>query len=570
MADKKFNIVFSGKLVEGSNPPDVLNKLSMVLGLENAQVRDLFKPGAGAIIRNDLDGGIASALLEELEGAGAICTVKEVEPAPAQASPTSAMLPLEKPQRQVAGTHARQVGMGRQQSSLDKEQVSTSGAVPGGGHYGEPLVARYLPGKKVFVVIGAICVLWLLILGIASNEFALHLLSAALLASFVILLIECLATQQVTLEADRVIKQRWFFGETIIPASKVIMTADTAKIRFYHGSKQNLRERITVRRFMVGQELFDRLKIAAVSRFDILLKEDKQDGTVIDCQGSGAGKDRKVSALLLGEYHKAVKDYRVALFLFSIYAIVMVFIVGLSDDFNGIAKSIPDDGVRLAAILLTVAAYLLLRQINPLLQPAASAETLPQKEKITWSERLSVARKSAFRSSMIVINVGTGAFFLFLLTGNLLDFYLFMAVACLFYTDFFPRLSVWERYCKTGEEAAPNAVTPLREPLPARRRSLQISLVLMGTLAVSSYGDSRHYLYKNRKDCLDDWGGNAQDCSEPGQGSHYYRSGYWYGPNYDRGGTRATRAVGATMVSRGGFGSLGSFHASHGGGHGAS
>ena len=570
MADKKFNIVFSGKLVEGSNPPDVLNKLSMVLGLENAQVRDLFKPGAGAIIRNGLDGGTASSLLEELEGAGAICTVRESEPAPAQEPPTSAMLPPEKPQRQVAGKHARQVGMGRQQSSLDKEQVSTSGAVPGGGHYGEPLVARYLPEKKVFVVIGAICVLWLLILGITSNEFALHLLSVALLVPYLVLLVECLATRQVTLTSDRVIKERWFFGESTIPASKVIMTADAAKIRFYHGSMQNLRERITVRRFMVGKEMFDRLKIAAVSRFDILLKEEqKGEGESVACQGSGAGKDRKVSAQLLGEYHKAVKDYRVTLFLFSLYAIVMVFIVGLSDDFNGIAKSIPDDGVRLAAILLTVAAYLLLRQINPLLQPAASAEAR-QQEKLTWNERLSSAKKSAFRSSLVIINVGTGGFCLFLLTGNLLDFYLFMTVAGLFYTDFFPRLSVWERLCKTEADAPTPTADTLRLPLPARRRSLQVSLVLMGTLAVSSYGDSRHYLYKNRKDCLDDWGGNAQDCSEPGQGSHYYRSGYWYGPSYDRGGGRATRAVGATMVSRGGFGSMGSFHASHGGGHGAS
>jgi hypothetical protein len=100
----------------------------------------------------------------------------------------------------------------------------------------------------------------------------------------------------------------------------------------------------------------------------------------------------------------------------------MVFIVGLSDDFNGIAKSIPDDGVRLAAILLTVAAYLLLTRINPALPPAASTE-MQQQENLTWSERLSVAKKAAFRSSLVIINVGTGGFCLFLLTGNLLDFY---------------------------------------------------------------------------------------------------------------------------------------------------
>ena len=561
MADKKFNIVFSGKLVEGSKPPDVLTNLGIVLGLENDQVRDLFKPGAGAIIRKELDGSTADTLLEELRSAGAICTIKEVEPASVRETV--------KPQQEGAGMHTRKVNTDQKKNGVDKEQVPTSGAVPGITFGSEPLVARYIPGKKTAVIIGAVFFLWLLILGINSNEFALHLLSVALLAADIVFLVECLATRQVTLEADRVIKERWFFGESTIPADKVVMTADSAKIHFYHGSKQNLRERITVRRFMVGQEMFDRLKIAAVKRFDILLKEEKVEGTVTACEGSGAGKERKVGALLLGAYHKAVRDHRVALFLFSLYAIVVVFIVGLSDDFNGIAASIPTNGVRFGAILLTVAAYLLLTRINPALPSAVSTESR-QRDKLTWDELLSAAKKSAFHSALVIINIGTCGFCLFLLTGNLLDFYLFMAVSCLLYTDFYPRLSVWERSCKAVEHAAPNAATPLREPFPARRRSLQISLVLLGTLAVSSYGDSRHYLYKNRKDCLDDWGGNAQDCSEPGQWSHYYRSGYWYGPRYGQGGSRPVRSVGATMVSRGGFGSLGSFHASHGGGHGAS
>jgi hypothetical protein len=542
VADKKFNIIFSGNLVEGSKPAEVLNKLCAVLRLEAAQTRDLFKAGAGAIIRQDLDDGAASALLDELRSAGAICTVQMVEPPPEEAAP-----------------QPRQV----KKRSMDREYALPSGPVPGITLGGEPLVASYLPGKKSAVCFGATFCLWFLIMGINSNEFALHLISVALLAPYLVLLVECLVTQQVTLAADRVVKKRWFFGESSIPASKVLMTSDSAKICFYHGSKQNLRERITVRRSMVGQEMFDRLKIAAVSRFDILLKEEKLEGNVVASEGSGSSKERKISALLLQEYHKAVEDYRIAIYLFSIYAVVLIFITGLSDDFSGIAKSIPADGARFGAIMLTVAAYLLLARINPALMFSASSGARQQKS--TWEEMLSSAKKSAFYSSLIIINVGTGGFCLFLLTGNLLDFYLFMTVACLFYTDFYPRLSYWERSCKAVEDVPQNAAAPLREPIPAPRRSLQISLVLLGTLAVSSYGDSRHYLYKNRKDCLDDWGGNAQDCSEPGQGSHYYRSGYWYGPGYGRGGGRATRSVGATMVSRGGFGSLGSFHASHGG-----
>src|SRR6185369_4077651 len=195
VADKKFNIVFSGKLVEGSKPPDVLNKLGMVLGLENAQVRDLFKPGAGAIILKDLDSSTANALLGKLQGAGAICTVKEVEPAPARESFSADLEPtLQSPvksQKQGIDIHTRQVNKGHKKSSVDKEQVLPSGAVPGITLGGEPLVAPYLPGKKTAVIIGAIFGLWLLISGINSNEIALHLLSVVLLSLYKILLIEC-------------------------------------------------------------------------------------------------------------------------------------------------------------------------------------------------------------------------------------------------------------------------------------------------------------------------------------------------------------------------------------------
>ncbi len=102
-------------------------------------------------------------------------------------------------------------------------------------------------------------------------------------------------------------------------------------------------------------------------------------------------------------------------------------------------------------------------------------------------------------------------------------------------------------------------------PATPRRRSLQVSLVLMGALAMASYGESRNYLYKNKKDCLDDWG-SEQSCREAPASSGYYRTGYYFGPRYGtpRGGM-GTHSVGAVTVSRGGFGSLGGFHASFGG-----
>lgn len=70
MAEKRFNVIFSGKLVEGRKPPEVLHKLGPVLGLEDTKVRELFKTGAGSVILKDLDGNKAYAMRERLQEAG--------------------------------------------------------------------------------------------------------------------------------------------------------------------------------------------------------------------------------------------------------------------------------------------------------------------------------------------------------------------------------------------------------------------------------------------------------------------------------------------------------------------
>jgi len=78
MAGQIFNVIFSGKLVEGTRPPEVLARLCRVLDLEDPQVRELFKGGAGAVILKDLDGRTAYDMRDRLREAGAICTVQEV------------------------------------------------------------------------------------------------------------------------------------------------------------------------------------------------------------------------------------------------------------------------------------------------------------------------------------------------------------------------------------------------------------------------------------------------------------------------------------------------------------
>jgi uncharacterized protein YgiB involved in biofilm formation len=97
-----------------------------------------------------------------------------------------------------------------------------------------------------------------------------------------------------------------------------------------------------------------------------------------------------------------------------------------------------------------------------------------------------------------------------------------------------------------------------------RRATLQISLVLVGLVTMTGCGEKQQRsVYKNRQDCLDDWGGNDKDCQQPPQGSQHYGTGFYYGPHYG-GSYRPSRSVGVTSVSRGGFGSIGHFFSSGG------
>lgn len=104
-----------------------------------------------------------------------------------------------------------------------------------------------------------------------------------------------------------------------------------------------------------------------------------------------------------------------------------------------------------------------------------------------------------------------------------------------------------------------------------RRCTLQITLVLISTLAVSgcSNKEQRH-VYTNKQDCLDDWNSDPQKCEEVSKESQHYRSNasYYYGPWYRSGtvftGGQGSRSISGLSVTRGGFGSFGGFHSSGG------
>ena len=127
---------------------------------------------------------------------------------------------------------------------------------------------------------------------------------------------------------------------------------------------------------------------------------------------------------------------------------------------------------------------------------------------------------------------------------------------------------------------------------PKRMRSLNLTLVLMGTAALggltgcgnleSAKSTSRD-VYANLEACKADWG-NPGDCEEVASSTSGHSSGVgssrsFYGPRYSsrsgstgfssdaRPGSRSSGTISSTSVSRGGFGASAS---RHGGGSSAS
>jgi len=112
-----------------------------------------------------------------------------------------------------------------------------------------------------------------------------------------------------------------------------------------------------------------------------------------------------------------------------------------------------------------------------------------------------------------------------------------------------------------------------------RKSSIAITLTLAGTVTLASCSDESSRvrdIYATKADCVHDWGDENRCEAEKqgtGSGAHGGSSGgsRYYGPEYSSNGGResaattrpGSRAIGSS-VSRGGFGSLGSFF--HGGG----
>ena len=375
--------------------------------------------------------------------------------------------------------------------------------------------------------------------------FLLELAAVAGVIAGVWYVVDCLATRGFTFSPDGIVK-RGIIGRTTLPAKALLMTVDNQNIRFFHGSEKNIRESVTIHRYFIGvEDVADIVKYA-------------DDVYHVSANAKRAGSSEKgnahTSKLALIEFQKAVSSYRSMAAFFFVYAVIAFFAISCSEKFNGFAPELPSLPVRLACIGLAIAGFLLVRRMATASGQDKGPIPLPVEV------RLKRAESSAFISAATASAMACLGLVLLLLFGNTLDFYLFMLIGVLCFYDYYPRLSIWEQ--SVHDEAA--AKSAKEESVISPRRSLQVSLVLMGALAVASQGESRHYIYNSRQDCLNDWG-DGNDCKEaPPESSHYGTHAY-YGPSYGSGGGRATRAMGVGTISRGGFGSLGGFHASFGG-----
>lgn len=134
-ADRRYNVVFSGKLVEGSKPAEVLPRLCTLLEQDEQAVRSLFKGGAGVVIREGLEGQAAYRLREDLSEAGVVSSVQEIVVAPVELPDGIGLMPgvavSRRPSEQ--GTAAPQRPAQRPQPSVRQAPVPQGGGSGIGG-----------------------------------------------------------------------------------------------------------------------------------------------------------------------------------------------------------------------------------------------------------------------------------------------------------------------------------------------------------------------------------------------------------------------------------------------------
>jgi uncharacterized membrane protein YgcG len=391
--------------------------------------------------------------------------------------------------------------------------------------YHRKLTIVYSPWRKLLALLGLALMVFLAWLGLYSGFFILEVI-LVLLSSYVAWdILGILNTRSITFYPDKIVKTG-YFGETAIPTHALVTNDREKTTYFFHGLDRNIRESIKVSESCLSAEL--RLWLNNYHRNVYHI-------------GSFARTPISPNSVVGIEFGKAVSSFRFMTVVTAVYLLLYVIVGAFLNErywaFNGYAPNLPEVPLRLLFVGMALGGYWLLRRL---------AEPLPPEP--VYTVKLRRAHQKAFRSALVASGVAWLGLPLFLLCGNKLDFYLMLLIGAGFYYDFYPRLSDWERLLKNS---APSA-SLVQTAIP--RRSLQVSLALLGGLSLAGYAGNPADFRIRQNNCQNN-NGNAVECqssssSHGGSGSSYHSNGG--GSNHN-------------SIRRGGFGSSGGSHFSFGG-----
>jgi len=391
------------------------------------------------------------------------------------------------------------------------------------------LVLTYSLWNKLLALLGLALAFLMAWIGFLSNFFLFEVSCILLVAYLVWWSLDIIALESITFYPDKIIGRMWF-GQIIIPTHALMDVISRSpnsgeSLRFFHGSSKNIRESIRVARGFLSPEL--RLWLDSYRRNIYRL-------------GNFSSRPLSSNSAVCVEFDKAVSSFRFMAVLTAAYLLVYVVYATMLywqyPVFAGYAPQLPAWPVRLVFVAIALAAY-------PLLQALAK----PPVGVPNYTVRVAQAQQRAFRSALIANGVVWLGLPLFLLLGNRLDFYLMLSIGAIYHYDFYPRLSTWENILQAVPEAqSVQATVP--------RRSMQVSLALLGGLSLASYAGNPNDFRIRQQDCVDDQG-NPVECHS--SGSHGGGSSSSYRGNGSSDSHSSTR--------RGGFGFFGGSHSSFGG-----
>lgn len=362
---------------------------------------------------------------------------------------------------------------------------------------------------------------------LSVNFFILEIVCVVLSAYLFRHVADVFNTRSITLFPDRIVK-RAYFGQTTIPTHALVVKTihDSQSWQFFHGSGKNIRESIAI----PGRYLADEHKLWLQS----YLRSTYRSG---DSQPPTANNAACI------EFERAASSFRlmpiltgVYLLIYLIYATVLHWQYPV---FNGYASQWPALSIRLLFAGLALAVYPWLRSL------ASEAGTAPSS---SYTAKVQGAQRRCLCSALLAHGVIWLGLPLFLLFGNKLDFYALLLLGAAYHYDFYPRLSAWERLLRIGVAVDPaqTAAVP--------RRSMQVSLALLGGLSLASHVGDPDYFRIRQSECRDDTGNPAECRNNSGHGRSWS-------------GSRSSSAVADnhSPVKRGGFGFFGGSHGSFGG-----